>query len=160
MKRTALKRKTPLKPSRKPLAKKKKKRSKAQILRDKLWDIFSIYIRTRDKGTCFTCGARNWNEELGEFDIRGMQAGHFKHTVLDFDEMNINCQCVRCNHHLSGNGTVYAMNLIRKYGLEAVEDLERRATHERANGRKYTEEELLERINYYKQKTEELKRHS
>lgn len=85
MKRSPLRRK-----SNKP--KKNKKRSQKQILHDKLWNIFSIYIRRRDGGVCFTCNERKWDEELGEWTIKGMQAGHFYHNVLDFDEMNINCQ--------------------------------------------------------------------
>ena len=129
--------------------KKKKKKSQEEILHEKLWDIFSQYIRKRDKGTCFTCGVRKWDEELGEFTIKGFQAGHFRHAVLDFDEMNINCQCVRCNHFLSGNGVVYARNLEAKYGHDAVEELHKRA--DRAlKGELYAVEWYLEKIEYYK----------
>lgn len=95
-------------------------------LRDKAWDVFSIWIRKRDKGTCVTCNARHWDEELGEFTIKGMQAGHFWHNVLDFDEENINCQCQRCNHFLSGNLAPYSVYLLQKLGKKGFDALEKR----------------------------------
>lgn len=96
-------------------------------LHEKLWDLRSKIIRIKANAVCYTCGKSYWDETLGRNDIRRMQAGHFRHGVLDFDPMNIHCQCVRCNHHLSGNGVIYARNLIRDYGLEAVEALHKRA---------------------------------
>lgn len=101
----------------------KKKRPSRKILKDKAWTIFSVYIRLRDRATCFTCDKRIWDEDIGEFTIKGFNAGHYIHNVLDFDEMNINCQCIRCNHHLSGNLGEYSLRLIEKYGLEAVNQL-------------------------------------
>ena len=83
-------------------------------LKRKAWNVFSKWIRNRDKW-CITCGSRNQ-----------LQAGHFWHGVLDFDEMNINCQCKSCNHFKSGNLAPYSVYLIRKYGQEAFEDLEKR----------------------------------
>lgn len=64
---------------------------------------------------CVTCGDRG-----------NLEAGHFWHGVLDFDEMNINAQCKRCNHFMSGNLAVYSTYLIRKWGLERFNDLETR----------------------------------
>lgn len=52
-----------------------------------------------------------------------MNAGHFWHDKLDFDEMNINCQCIKCNHFLSGNLGEYATRLIDKHGLEKFNEL-------------------------------------
>lgn len=96
-------------------------------LHKKLWELRSILIRKRENGICYTCGVREWNNELGENDIRGMQAGHFRHGVLDFDDINIHCQCIKCNHFLSGNLAVYSRKLISHYGLEEVERLHQRA---------------------------------
>ena len=129
-----------------------KKRSKKKILRDKLWDTFSIYIRKRDEATCFTCDKREWDTETGEWTIKGFNAGHFIHNVLDFDEMNIHCQCIRCNHHLSGNGVEYSRRMIKKYGLEAVEELHNRAS-------KDLKSELHDEV-WYKNKIEEYKKKS
>ena len=56
-----------------------------------------------------------------------MDAGHFKHGVLDFDEINVHCQCKKCNKWMHGNLGEYSIRLIRKYGLEAIEELHRRA---------------------------------
>lgn len=99
--------------ARKPL--KDKQTSSPRInLKRKAWDTFSKWIRQRDK-RCVTCGSTNQ-----------LQAGHFWHGVLDFDEMNINAQCKHCNHYWSGNLAPYSVYLIRKYGREAFEDLEKR----------------------------------
>jgi len=79
----------------------------------------SQYVRRRDKGVCFTCGdMRPWKEQ---------QAGHYIHGCLDYDEININCQCVRCNKWLHGNSGVYAEKLIKKYGSEEIALLRKRS---------------------------------
>lgn len=82
--------------------------------KNRAWDVFSLWIRNRDK-RCVTCGATT-----------GLQAGHFWHNVLDFDEININAQCARCNHFLSGNLAVYATYLIDRYGIKKFNDLKDR----------------------------------
>jgi hypothetical protein len=96
------------------------KRTKKQILRDKAWKVFAQWIRNRDK-RCVTC-------------TTGMaeQAGHFWHAVLDFDEENINGQCVRCNHWLSGNLASYSVYLLNKLGKKGFDALDIR--HTRAIG--------------------------
>lgn len=97
-------------------------------LKEKLWGIFSEYIRRRDKGTCSTCGHRQWDEELGEWSIKGMHAGHFHHGVLDEDEENVNCQCNKCNTYMGGRLNVYAVYLLQKLGYQKFIDLHHRAT--------------------------------
>lgn len=95
-------------------------------LKKKAWDIFSKWIRNRDR-KCVTCGSAFWDENLGEWGIKGLQAGHFHHNVLDFDEMNINAQCVKCNHYLSGNASQYSVFLVEKYGQDKFIELGNRA---------------------------------
>lgn len=108
-------------------------------LKRKAWDTFSRWIRNRDQ-ICITCGSKNAN-----------QAGHFWHAVLDFDEMNINGQCHKCNHYLSGNLAPYAVYLINKYGLEKFRDLEVR--HYLAMGGEYrTDQDYLDIIDKYELK--------
>ena len=91
-----------------------------KTLHEKLWKLFSFYIRQRDKWTCYTCGKVGEGAEI--------HAGHFKHGVLDFDEMNIHAQCVSCNKWKSGKLDVYAENLIRDYGLKEFKALCQRAS--------------------------------
>jgi hypothetical protein len=90
------------------------KKPKKVNLHKKAWDTFSKWIRNRDK-RCVTCGRTEY-----------LQAGHFWHNVLDFDEMNINAQCSQCNHFKSGNLAPYSAYLIRKYGVKKFKDLEDR----------------------------------
>lgn len=90
-----------------------KKKNKT-TLRKKAWTIFSKWVRNRDK-RCVTCGSTN-----------SLQAGHFFHGVLDFDEVNINAQCARCNKWLHGNLAVYSNYLLNKYGEEEFKKLDQR----------------------------------
>lgn len=133
----------------------KKKRSARDILRDKAWDVFSVFIRTRDKGTCYTCGKRIWDEEKGEYTIKGFNAGHFKHAVLDFDEENIHCQCVQCNKWNSGRLDVYGEKLLKELGLKRFKALLKRASMAQ-KGQKLSEEEYKEIIIKYTDKLREL----
>ena len=89
-------------------------------LHNKLWKLFSLFIRTRDVGRCFTCGIV---KPIGE-----MNAGHYhdssiSNPELNFHPRNVHCQCVRCNHHLSGNKIEYSRNLVKKYGPEILDEL-------------------------------------
>jgi hypothetical protein len=120
------------------IGKQKKLRKKSlkplPTLKAKAVKTFNKWIVTRDKRVCFTCGKP------------GDEAGHFKHGRLDFDEMNLHCQCTRCNRWLHGNLGEYAIRLIKKYGQEKVDDLVLRANQVR----KYKRAELEEIITKYK----------
>lgn len=91
-----------------------RKKSRQINWHKKAWDVFSKWIRNRDK-VCVTCGSR-----------KDGQAGHYWHGVLDFDEMNINQQCSSCNKWKHGNLAPYGVYLINKHGLEKFLDLEKR----------------------------------
>jgi len=135
MKRTGFKIK-PRKPlKRGKLAKKRKKKSPREILRDKAWTTFSKWIRNRD-GKCITCATG-----------KAENAGHYWHGKLDFDEININGQCVRCNKWNSGNLASYTQYLLEKYGIEEFNKLTDRKNKAVAEYR--TEEDYQEIIKKY-----------
>jgi hypothetical protein len=118
------------------------------VLYRKAWAVFSEYIRRRDKGVCCTCGSiNNWKDT---------NAGHYKHGVLDFDEMNINCQCVGCNKWNHGRLDRYGDFLRGKYGEETYKDLVARASLAK-KGHKYTSWGLEFLIKQYAAKIECLK---
>lgn len=80
----------------------------------------NAYIRERDRDLqCISCGTLT----SAQFD-----AGHYRTTAaapqLRFDERNIHKQCVVCNQHKSGNLVPYRAELIRRIGIEQVEDIE------------------------------------
>ena len=80
-------------------------------LKKELWKVFSAYIRTRDKYTCFICGRRG---EGG-----GMHAGHFipksvGGLALYFHEDNVHACCYHCNINLGGNLYEYGIKLGKK----------------------------------------------
>ena len=107
-------------------------------LHKKAWKLQSDYIRQYEQGICFTCGdKRAWKEQ---------QAGHYIHKdCLDFDNVNIHCQCVRCNKWLSGNSGVYCERLIAEYGEQSVAELRERSK----SIKKFTITELQDLITKY-----------
>ena len=93
----------------------------------KLDKAFSEYIRKRDANEygmihCITCGAYiRWQDsDCGHFVRRGKDS-------VRFDERNSHAQCKKCNRDLYGNIRLYRKQMILKYGLEVVEQLERDA---------------------------------
>lgn len=132
---------------RRKLRSKRKSGFKRTDYKDKLWKVFSTYVRLRDNGICFTCGTRKHYKQ--------MQAGHFIHNVLDFDEKNIHAQCVACNKFRHGMGQEYAIRIVQKYGHEELLSIKQRATRA-LGGERLSEEEYAEKFEYYKSKVKEL----
>ena len=114
----------------------------------RIW--FQKWVRKMDeKDPCISCNrtfTKQWD------------GGHFCpaeiYSGVIFDEMNVNKQCSECNGiNMHGNPIGYRQGLIRKYGEDAVRELELRANQTR--NYKYTREELIEIANKYKLKLKE-----
>lgn len=83
--------------------------------------VFSVYIRMRDDGVCFTCGNEKW--------WKYQQNGHYvsrSYLSTRFDEENCHCQCVACNMFKKGNYVEYALRLTRVYGRGILERLDKK----------------------------------
>jgi len=107
---------------------------------------FSLYIRYRDKGKCFTC-----DRECG---VKKAQCGHFvprQYLAVRYDERNCNAQCYACNMLYNGQPSAYAIRLKALYGQEIVETLEGL----RKEITKLTPMWYEEKIAYYKLKVKE-----
>lgn len=103
---------------------------------------FNAYIRERDdRQPCISCGAWTY-----------LQAGHFYSAGsvprLRFNEDNVHGQCMPCNYFASGNIHKYRVGLIKRIGLERVEELDRLST---LKGFKWNRWELIAIIEKYKQ---------
>lgn len=106
------------------------KRTARQIAKDKAWEAFSIYIRTRDclrfsgnptDGRCVTC----WNE----YPFKKLQAGHFipgRGNAVLFDERLVYTQCIGCNgnppYGKGGNYIQYFLFMEREWGRPMVDE--------------------------------------
>lgn len=117
-------------------------------LKKKLWEVFTKYIKKRDKNTCFTCG------KIAE--KHGIGGGHYKPAGacgLDyyFSEINVNAQCTYCNLTLQGDQVNYRERLVRKYGEKVVLDIDLNY-HKPC---KWAVEEFEEKIAHYKKLNEE-----
>ncbi len=88
---------------------------------------FNDYIRTRDRfKPCISCGAepsefgRGGGRDAGHYKSRASKAG----SRFRFHPLNCWAQCKRCNRHLNGNMVDYRVNLVKRIGLETVEEIE------------------------------------
>jgi hypothetical protein len=143
----------PVKTKKSAVKKAKKKSSKS--LENKLWEIFSEYIRKRDAkkfsggdfGKCITCShIAHWKE---------MDCGHGisrRHQATKFDEKNNHAQCKGCNGLKSGKQFEYMLEVDRKYGKGTGEMLLAKSKH--SVKRTSFEFEIL--IEEYKRKLKEL----
>lgn len=105
--------------------KKRKKRdpNSVSFLKEKLWKLFSEYIRRRDAAfndyvKCVSCPVmRPWKQ---------MHAGHFipgHHPSVVYDERNSHAQCYSCNIEKKGNWVNYYQFMRNKYGQEVIDEL-------------------------------------
>jgi len=97
----------------------KKKSKSISKWKKELDSIFSLYIRTRDKGQCYTCPRKD--------EIKKMQNGHFvprQYLSVRWDEVNNHCQCYACNMLYNGQPGAYAVRLEIDYGPGTVARLE------------------------------------
>ena len=125
-------------------------------LKKEAWEIFSLYIRTRDclkttgskdYGLCVTCGK--------QFQIKVLHARHFvggRHNGNLFNEKGCHAQCPQCNIWLHGNPLVYRRKIIEMYGEGYDEVLEK----ESQVLKKYTVTELLGLKDEFKEKLKEI----
>ena len=121
-----------------------------KTLHKNLWDLVSKYIRLKEKGICFTCGAvKDWKET---------HCGHFLHQAktskLAYERKILHCQCVKCNNFLSGNLLEYTVKMVKLHGLKQVEKWKREAKWVY----KWKREELEKLIEEYKIKIKALER--
>ena len=121
------------------------KKKSISTLKKKLWTHFSLYIRTRDNFTCFTCGHK---DEGGK-----IHCGHFipkasGGLALYFNEDNNHAQCYWCNIFLGGNQYEYGKRL----GEEKVEELYKL----KQQSWKWSVKEYEQKIEEYKNKLQEL----
>jgi len=133
--------------------KRKKKELTPAALDKRLWPEFSAYIRRRDAdegGTvsCISCGVlKFWKEgDCGHYLSRN-------YGPIKYDEMNNHFQCKPCNGFFEGVKDDYRKALIKRYGEEAVLDLEARKINPLF---KKNRTDLLELIEKYKKLNAEL----
>ena len=144
-------RKERVKQDKKDLQKLKEKHKGLANYMNVLQVVFNEFIRLRDKDEpCISCGT---------FGPVMWSAGHY-YTVgssgsVRFDEDNVHKQCwFNCNKNKSGNLAEYYPRLIAKIGQERFDAL----TERKNTIWKPTIPELIEKIEYYKEKVKQLKR--
>lgn len=136
------------------------KKTDRQKAKDKAWNAFSVYIRTRDclrftgdpeQGMCVTCN--------GNFNFKRLQAGHFisgRGNAVLFDERLVYSQCYQCNGNppfgKGGNYVEYFRFMLDEVGLEKIDEF--RAI--KGSTVQYKIHDFNELEEKFKQKTKEL----
>jgi hypothetical protein len=115
-------------------------KSKAKLAQE-AQTAFNAWIRARDaQEPCISCGSTT---------APSYHAGHYLSTGarphLRYEPDNVHKQCNKCNVFLHGNLINYRINLIKKIGLERVEELENDSAP-----RHYTREALIELAKHYR----------
>jgi len=132
---------------------KKKKVVKISTLDNKLWKLFSKYIRLRDRiqdeyCKCISCGSiHHWKD---------MHAGHFigrRHKGVKFNEKNVSAQCCKCNTYNSGEQWNFGKALEKKYGEGVIDELE---VKKQLNKNMCDRFWYIEQIKIYKEKVRKL----
>jgi hypothetical protein len=109
--------------------------------------VFSQYIRRKDAineiATCVTCGKKDHYKKL--------QCGHFmsrRHYSTRWDENNVGVQCYGCNITNQGQQFLFAKYL----GLDKAEEMVLKSRQIV----KFSDNDLQDMIQYYKDKVKEL----
>jgi len=117
------------------------RKTTTKSLKRKLWQVFSLWVRERDKHKCVCCG--NPASDAGHFAHMGK--GNRMFCIPELDEANVNAQCRKCNHFLSGNLYVYGKYLERKYGEKMI----KRIQAEKTKPHKVSDQTLKDLIERY-----------
>lgn len=123
------------------------KPKRASIVK-KLDAVFSQYIRERDQNTCITCG-----KVKGDGDV--MTCGHLFSRVAystRWSELNASCQCWPCNFSHEFDFEPYRREFVKRHGIKKYNSL----YLEFKKPKKYSDWELVELIEYYKNKLQAL----
>ena len=124
-----------------------KEKTYKQLLKE-LDSYYSKYIRQKDADSegyvaCYTCGAvKHW---------KSIDCGHYisrRHLSSRFFEKNTKPQCKGCNIFKEGNKPVFALELIKEYGKDVLEELDS-LSHIKM---KYDRNRLSNMIMFYKKK--------
>jgi hypothetical protein len=120
---------------------------------------FNKYIRLRDTdengyGTCISSGQPlKYGTELA-------QAGHYfsggHYPILEFNEDNVHLQGKSDNYFKSGNQLEYRTRLIKKIGVEKVEQLEFLAAQGKRISVKHSKFFFIDVIETYQKKCKEI----
>lgn len=127
------------------------RKTSRKTLVKKLDQVFSLYIRLRyaknEIAECYTCGKKDHYKKL--------QCGHFmsrKHYATRWDELNCQVQCYSCNVMRYGEQYKFGLKLAK----EIDKDLPEKLLAKTRNTVKYSDIDLLEMINLYKERVQNL----
>lgn len=134
--------KTQTKPKKKRLVPIPKLKKKLRML----WSEYTRLSHSNQDGmvACMSCGDIHYWHGTGK-----LHNGHFfskkYYSCIEFDELNTNPICDKCNKaQSSGEGYRYYLNLVKKYGAEAIQKLFEKGCAKIP----YTREQLQEKIEF------------
>jgi hypothetical protein len=135
-----------------PKKKTKSKKPTRTKLKNKLDAVFSLYIRrsSADKMGDIVCVCCNRKYQWK--DAQNMHYISRGHMSTRWDELNCFAGCYGCNVAKNGNYPAYTEFLLKVYGVKGLESLIKK----KYVIKKFTLDELREKIEYYEKKLREL----
>ena len=137
----------------KPKVKTKTKKDRVRLLKKSLWRVFSIYIRARyadNNGMVMTCDGKlqHWKTtHCGHLFTNTERNQSLGGNELWYDEHNFAPQTSNGNYYNADDSAKkYMLWAVKKYGQEEVDRMFRM----KHTPRKFSEEELQEKLQYYK----------
>ncbi len=134
----------------------KYKRRTLPWLKKKAIRVFNRWIRERDRrGNYFICGGCGKSKRIQNYDQGGSNyhAGHYypagKFEALRFDEVNVNGECVQCNHYSGDHLIGLGKTIVERHGKEELERIDMVSAHNKRNGHKWDRLDLIAIIEKY-----------
>jgi len=133
-------------------SKKRKTRTERQKLKDKCWELCSLYNRMKDADwrgyvACVTCGVvKHYKQQQGGHFIPGRTNG------ILFEDQGIHAQCYSCNMMKGGNPRKYDAYMKKRYGQRVINKLDKLSE----STVQLSEDDLRKKIEEYKIKIESL----
>ncbi len=121
---------------------------------DKLWRVFSVYIRLRDandEGYCICCTTGRL------FFWKDCDAGHFisrRHMATKYNEKNVHAQSRGSNRFHAGEQYAHSQFIEKKYGKGTADTILVLSRNQKS----YGTEEINALTKYYKLQIEKLKK--
>lgn len=97
--------------------------------KQKLWKAFGEWIKLRDSpngiAQCISCNkAVKYPNSDGSLHAGHLYPRSVVYNALYFHPMNVHGQCNHCNTYLEGNTMEFRKGIIRRYGEDALEELD------------------------------------
>lgn len=102
---------------------KKQSKQSISLIQRKIWKEVRRIVLDRYPHECYTCGAKNLtgsNRQVGHMWSKATLSAYLK-----YDLRVLRLQCYRCNINCGGRGADFYARMLKEYGQEFMDNLEK-----------------------------------